>query len=609
VILYIRLLLLGVSLRTPLGTHLQGPCMPSTTAIFTGLSGMNANARNIDVIGNNVANVNTTAYKASRMLFSTAISRTISEGSAPGDTTGGSNPYQIGYGVNVAGTQRNFTTGVPTSTGDGRDLTIDGKGFFAVRKDQEVLYTRAGGFRQNSLHQLTTISGERLQGYGVDANFNIVPGKLVDLTAPVGELKLAQATTTARFAGNLDADGTLPTHGSSLTLGSSTTAGFTAIAAAAVPAPDVLLTTTLLTQMEDPTLAGSGTALFTAGQVLQLRSADKGGKTIPTATLDITATTTVADLTAFLEAAMGIDASQGANPDGVIPGVRLDSTTGIISIVGNTGTVNDLVLEPTDLRLLSATGEFIRSPFVPSKAASADGESIRTTFASFDSLGAEVDVDVSFVIDGRDSTGTRWRYYVESGDDTDVATHIATGLIRFDNDGQPINPTPATILIDRTATGATTPMQVSLDFFSGDNGLTSLAAEASELAATYRDGAAIGSLASFSIGRGGVMTGSFTNGLRRTLGQVALATFNNVEGLEEAGGNMYRVAPNSGTALVTTPGGFGTGELIAGSLEASNVDLGDEFTKMILASTGYSASSRVIRTADELLQQLLVLGR
>jgi len=583
--------------------------MPSTTAIFTGLSGMNANARNIDVIGNNVANVNTTAYKSTRMLFETAPSRTISEGTAPAETTGGTNPYQIGYGVGVAGTQRNFSTGVPTSTGDGRDLAIDGTGFFAVRKDQEVLYTRAGAFRQNSLHELTTISGERLQGYGIDANFNIVPGKLVDLKAPVGELKLAQATTTGRFAGNLDADGSLPTHGSAIRLGSTTTAGFTAVAAANVAAPDVLTPTTLLTQIEDPQQAGSGNSLFAAGQVLQLRSADKGGKTIPTATLDITATTTLADLTTFLTAALGLESTQGNNPDGATPGVTLDTLTGRLNIVGNTGTVNDLSIDSTDLRLLSATGEFVRSPFVAAKSATADGEAIRTTFATFDSLGAEVDLDVSFVIDGRDSTGTRWRYYVESGDDTDVATHIATGTIRFDNDGQPINPTPATILIDRAGTGATTPLSISLDFFSGENGLTSLAAEESQLAATYRDGAAIGSLASFSIGRDGVMTGSFTNGLTRTLGQVAVATFNNVEGLEDAGANMFRIAPNSGNPLVTTPGGFGTGELISGALESSNVDLGEEFTKMIMASTGYSASSRVIRTADELLQQLLVLGR
>jgi flagellar hook protein FlgE len=583
--------------------------MPSTTAIFTGLSGLNANARSIDVIGNNVANVNTTAYKSSRVLFSTAISRTISEGTTPATTTGGTNPNQIGNGVNIAGTQRNFSAGVPNGTGDGRDMAIDGGGFFVVRKDKETLYTRAGGFRPNSLHELTSISGERLQGYGVDANYAIVPGKLVDLTAPVGELKLAQATTTAKFAGNLDADGSLPTHGSSLTVDAGGGNGFRAIAGTQPAPPDVLLPTSLLVNIENPAQPGSGTPLFVAGQTLQLRGADKGGKSIPVATLPITATTTINDLTSFMTQAMGINTTTGANPDGQTPGVRLNTASGSISIVGNTGSVNDLDLQTTDLRLLDSTGNYVGSPFVSTKAAAADGESIRTTFAAFDSLGSEVDVDVSFVLDGRDSTGTTWRYFAESSDDTDLSTQVATGTIRFDNDGQPISPAPAVITIDRANTGATTPLSISLDFFGGDNGLTSLSAQGSELAAAFRDGAPIGTLAGYSIGADGVITGAFTNGLTRTLGQVALATFNNPEGLEEAGGNNFRVAPNSGNALVAAPGSFGTGGIVAGALESSNVDLGDEFTKMILASTGYSASSRVIRTADELLQQLLVLGR
>jgi flagellar hook protein FlgE len=133
--------------------------------------------------------------------------------------------------------------------------------------------------------------------------------------------------------------------------------------------------------------------------------------------------------------------------------------------------------------------------------------------------------------------------------------------------------------------------------------------QGSEIVATFRDGAAVGTLVGYSISSEGLLTGTFSNGLSRTLGQVAVATFNNPEGLEEVGNNLFRAAPNSGTALVTEPGSFGTGSLVPGALESSNVDLGDEFTKMILASTGYSASSRVIKTADELLQQLLVLGR
>ncbi|MFY7895440.1 MAG: flagellar hook-basal body complex protein, partial [Phycisphaerales bacterium] len=99
------------------------------------------------------------------------------------------------------------------------------------------------------------------------------------------------------------------------------------------------------------------------------------------------------------------------------------------------------------------------------------------------------------------------------------------------------------------------------------------------------------------------------NGLIRTLGQVALATFTNTEGLVDEGGNLFLAGANSGTPVITTPGQMGAGFITAGALELSNVDIGEEFIKMILTSTGYSANSRVIRTADELMQQLLVLGR
>lgn len=583
--------------------------MSSTTAIFTGLSGLKANASSIDVIGNNVANVNTTAYKSSRVLFSTTMSRTYSDGTSPSQALGGTNPKQIGNGVNIAGTQRNFSSGVPSSTGDGRDLAIEGSGFFLVRSGQETFYTRAGSFRPNALHQLVNISGERAQGYGVDQNYNIVPGKLVDLEAPVGELKVAQATTTVRFAGNLKASGTLPTRGTAIALGSAIGVGFRTVAGATPPAPDLLLPTSTLVSIEDPAQPGSNVPLMSAGQSIQIRGVDKGGKSVPVSSLNITATTTVADLMTFYAQALGIDSTVGANPDGSTPGVTLDPLTGIINVVGNTGSANDLDIQSTDVRLLSSTGDFLKAPFVSNKTGAADGESIRTTFAAFDSLGTEVDIDVTLVLDGRDSNGTRWRYYVESPDDTDISTQLATGILRFDNDGQPINPAPTIINVDRAGTGAGTPLPISLDFFSGERGLTSLAAERSEIVATFRDGAAVGTLVGYSISSEGLLTGTFSNGLSRTLGQVAVATFNNPEGLEEVGNNLFRAAPNSGTALVTEPGSFGTGSLVPGALESSNVDLGDEFTKMILASTGYSASSRVIKTADELLQQLLVLGR
>ncbi len=90
---------------------------------------------------------------------------------------------------------------------------------------------------------------------------------------------------------------------------------------------------------------------------------------------------------------------------------------------------------------------------------------------------------------------------------------------------------------------------------------------------------------------------------------MVLAKFTNNEGLSSIGDNLFIPTANSGNAVVITPGTLGAGQIVGGALEASNVDLGEEFIKLIMSSTGYSAASRVIRTADELMQQLLVLGR
>ena len=123
----------------------------------------------------------------------------------------------------------------------------------------------------------------------------------------------------------------------------------------------------------------------------------------------------------------------------------------------------------------------------------------------------------------------------------------------------------------------------------------------------FLSGAGINS--SFAIEQDGKISGAFTNGLTRTLGQIAMARFTNPGGLVDVGSNSFRVGPNSGEPLLTAPLDFGSGRLIGGALELSNVDLSQEFINMILASTGYSAASRVITTTDELIDQLLLLGR
>jgi flagellar hook protein FlgE len=165
------------------------------------------------------------------------------------------------------------------------------------------------------------------------------------------------------------------------------------------------------------------------------------------------------------------------------------------------------------------------------------------------------------------------------------------------------------VSIDRAGTGAATPLTINLRLSDGPDRVTALSSTQSAIASTFQDGFPLGTLAGFGVDRDGIITGSFTNGLTRTLGQVAIATFNNFEGLIEVGDTVFSVGANSGTPVITTPGLFSTGRIVGGSLEQSNVDLGAEFIEMIQTSTGYSAASRVVKTADELLQQLLVLGR
>lgn len=585
--------------------------MASTTALFSGLSGLNANARHLDVIGNNISNINTTAFKSTRMVFASQFARTFGFGSPPSESSGGTNPGQVGLGVRVAGTQRNFTTGSINPTGDARDLAIEGKGFFVVQRGDQVLYTRAGSFRPNALNDLTTISGDRLMGYGVDEQFNIIPGDLNPINLPVGSLTLAEPSTTVRYSGNLNANGPLPTRGSLTNITGTASAGLVAIptASPAPSLPNLVEGSTRLVDIEDPLLPGSGTPLFAVGQVLELNGAQKGGRTLATASLTITAATTITDLMNFIQQALGITTGIGNNPDGRTPGVALDPLTGTISITGNVGADNDLLIENGDLRLVSSSASFIRNPFASTKAASADGESAWTRVQVYDSLGTPLYLDLTVAIVGRDDTGTQWRYFAESPDDTDLSPIIGGGIVQFDTRGRLITDTPLSVSIDRTDTGAGTPLGIQLRFSSAQDNVTALADNASNLAATFRDGAPLGTLESYGFGADGTITGSFSNGLTRTLGQVALATFSNQEGLVDTGGGLFTTSPNSGTAVVTEPLQLGAGAVVGGALELSNVDLGQEFINMILAQTGYSAATRIIRTSDDLMQQLLSVGR
>jgi flagellar hook protein FlgE len=577
--------------------------MASTTALYTGLSGLTVNARNLDVIGNNIANANTTAYKSSRMLFATQFSRSLSQGSVPSNFIGGTNPSQVGLGAIVAGTQRNFSPGSLSVTGDQRDLAIDGQGFFIVNRGSTPLYTRAGAFRQNSVNELVTVTGERLQGYGVDSQFNIDRSALVDLKIPMGTLTVAEATTEARFTGQLNAAGALPVHGSQTTLNQIfLRAG----------ASGTLDGTTLLTDVSD---TSGGASIYQAGQTLKLTGARKGTQVIADQNFAINAGTTVNDLMTFFTQALGINPAAGRNPDGTLPGVTIDPT-GVISIDGNAGVANTIDLAPGNFKLLSAGGSTANDrAFTPTLNRPSDGESVRTRFIVYDSLGGPVNVDLTAqLVQAVGGQGTIWRWYAESGDNTSGnGTALGTGLIEFDENGKIKDPGAFQISVDRTGTGAATPLSLDIDFKSALGSVTAFknpsASGTSTLLMAFQDGAPAGTLQSYTVGNDGIITGSFSNGRARTLGQVAIATFANQEGLSEVGSNLFTLASNSGVPIISQPLELGAGKIVGGSLELSNTELSQEFINLILASTGFSAASRVITTTDQLMQQLLALGR
>ena len=567
--------------------------MGLNTALYTGLTGLKAHSTMLSVTGNNIANVNTTGFKRSRAEFETLISQTLASGTAPSDQWGGSNPTQVGLGTRVDAV-RDFVDGALESTGKSTDMAMEGDGFFVVNAGGDQRYTRAGNFSLDSDFNLVNPNGALVQGWQADENFQIQQGPLETLNIPVGALTIAEATENVRFAGNLNAAGDLATQGTVLT-----TNTVFADAGATIFADE---NTDLLSLFN-----ADGDALFDLGDVVTISGAQRGGARLPDRSFEVnnantsdsdTFGTTLGELMQFMSDALGIATE-------VSGGVSVDD--GVIQIEGNAGTANHLRLRDVDMRINAH--EAPGAPFVITEQAEAVGESTRTSFAAFDSLGNEMTLDLTIAFDSRDDLGTTWRYHVQSDDHQALSRHMGSGVMRFNNHGAFVSATEEAFSVERGGTGALTPQTINLNFTGANQNLSALAGTTSEVASIDRDGSALGTLTDFDIAQDGMISGIFSNGLRRDLGQVAIATFTNNQGLEEVGGNLYRATANSGPAGISNPGTGGTGRLIGRALEMSNVDLAHEFIDMVRATTGFSANSRVLTTSDRLLQELMNIGR
>lgn len=556
------------------------------STLFTGLSGLVVSQSELNVVGNNIANANTTAFKSSRVLFTPQFYVTDSPGSPSTGSFGGSNPSQVGLGAQIAAVQQNFSQGELQSTGVPSDLGIDGNGFFIIKNaSNEQLYTRDGAFTINNQNQLVDTSGDFVQGFGVNSQFQIVPGKLAPITIPLGQETIAQATQNASLTGVLNAGGVLSTGASELTTQALQDSSASSVTSAS-----------LLTNLQD---FGTTTNLFNTGDTLTL-TPTQDGKALPTQTFVVGATSTVADLQNFFSDSLAIDPAPPTGTPGPTPGASIANATGggqQLVFTGNVGTANAIAISAGALK--DSAGS---APLTFTDQGGATGESTQTTITAYDSLGNPITLNVNTALVSQGTTGTTWDFTVNSPDNVGVTPFLSSGTLTFNNSGQLSASTNTTVTISRAGTGATASQQITLNF-GGAQALST--GQPSSLVSESQDGFPIGTLDSYAIGTDGIITGSFSNGLSQTIGQVALANFNNPAGLVNQGNNQYAAGADSGAAIVTTAGNEGTGIINAGQLEQSNVDLSQEFINLIIASTGYSASSRVISTSDQLLTQLL----
>ena len=565
-------------------------------SMFAGVSGLRNHQTRMDVLGNNIANVNTTGFKSGRVTFQDMLSQTIRGGTAPQvGGAGGINPAQVGLGMIIGAIDTLHTQGNLGTTGKSTDMAIQGEGFFVMSDGERQRYTRDGTFdigQDSSL--VNPASGYRVQGWTAIAGAIDTTAPVSDVFIPVGAELVAQATGNITLVGNLDASGTVGTSG---------TVAYSPdfYSAAAVNA----VAATNITALTD--IAGDSYG-FAAGDIIYI-DAQKNGIDIDQVELVVgTDITDLTSLAAALESALGIvdnsstDGTSNTTAQGA--GVDYNAATGAFDLVGNWGTSNAItelfltasIATPglgdfdTDMTALDASNGFLET-------AAADGESIMSTMVAYDSLGVEHVINV-FTTKGANN---EWIWNADCEDNT-TGREVGSGVIDFTSEGAySSDASQFSIVLDN---GATTPLTLDIDFSS----VTQFSKESS-VSVRDQDGFAAGTLEKFSIGADGTITGIYTNGLTDTLGQVALARFANPGGLLKDGNNLFSQSTNSGEVQVGTAGSGGRGYINNGVLELSNVDLPQTFTDMIITQRGFQANARIITTSDDMLQELVNLKR
>jgi flagellar hook protein FlgE len=534
-------------------------------SLYSGVSGLKNHQVMMDVIGNNIANINTVGYKSGRVTFSETFSQMMQNATQPFSGTGGANPIQVGLGMAVNSVDTIFSQGNLETTGQSTDLAIQGNAFFIVKKGGKSCYTRAGEFQFDANGMLVNPgTGAILQGKLADANGVIPTGtRMEDIRIALDQKSPAHATSTIKFSGNLNSDASVAMTTLSGTLDSSAAVGTTYTQTIAM--------TDDLGVSHDVTYTLTKTAANTYSVNV---TATNGSVTGGTGTATFDATT--GSLTSFTPASITLVPAGGAPPMSInLDGSALTEVTGSSSFIAN--------LEKT-------------------------ADTTDAAISIYDSLGNRHTVTVTFTKSANQNEWT-WAANVEA---PATITGGRSGRVLFNSDGtlRAFSYDDGSTALSIEPHNGAEPIAIDLNFGTANSftGITQIQGD-STVTPREQDGYSAGVMTNISIDTSGKIIGTFSNGAVMNLGQVLLAEFNNPGGLVKLGDNLYDISGNSGTPAIVEAGISTSSTITSGALEQSNVDLSEEFTRMITAQRGFQANARIITTSDEFLQEIVNMKR
>lgn len=587
-------------------------------SLFAGVSGLKTHQVRMDVIGNNIANVNTVAYKSSSMTFASLMSQTTQKASGANSSTGtgGINPRQIGLGVKTSAINTNITgQGASQSTGNPFDIMITGQNFFVVNNGQENYFTRDGSFYVDGAGNLAmTSTGYNVMGWQVDETTGAIKKDTVSALRVMNSANMSYppaATTDGYMSGIIDKNDTDVTSANGRVvnfkfydaLGYSYTAKF------------------VFKQSDDKHIYSLelDKVVDSEGEEVMVKDAD--GKEVPLAS--VAGVFGDSGRVVEKESKLTFDKSKY-----VLNGDTLETTdkppvtlAKISDIKNGTSTLqdankNDISVEEQLDNLAKAYGmegsseEFLNLAI--------NTETVATNPPVYKSIREMIQNDGNLTALGtaevKDANGNGTGVY-------NIAARKFDGVnIQFDSaNGKFIGinglATQQTAKLNLGGLGEGNFSDIEIDFSTisnVDNKGTSTIGATNGKDDEFNTGSGrrVGAMIGLSVEQNGMIYASYDNGMTKLLGQIATAKFANASGLEKLADNLYSATLNSGLfdgvgVDITAEGDY----MSTGQLEMSNVDLSSEFTEMITTQRGFQANSRIITVSDTLLEELTNLKR